>query len=155
MAKPRGMVKRANIVRKAAGTMAGRLGKPRYRALPRALFEKLLRAEPGPGQLEPAQAPRERRQELDQGQVEQPRHVPRSGQGRPDAGDLRPGIQVEQSVEYRQEAPILAAGRRALAHRLRGNGLTEFVPCAAGRTQSTTKEHQHASHPDARPAAAY
>src|SRR6266705_3934326 len=118
MAKPRGMGKRANIVRKAAGTMAGRLGKPRYGTLPRALFEKFLRSESGPGQLEPAQAPRERRQDLDQRQGEQPQHVPRSRQGRPGAGDLRPGIQVEQSVEYREEAPILAARRRTLAHLL-------------------------------------
>ena len=64
--RPRGLGDRADIVRKAGGTVAGRLGKPRHRALPRALFEELLRAEPGPGQLEPAQAPRERRQELDQ-----------------------------------------------------------------------------------------
>src|SRR5256885_9305590 len=136
MAEPRGLGERADVVREAVGTMADRLGKPRHGTLPHALFEELLRAEPGPGQLEPAQAPRERRQDLDQGQGEQRRHVPRSGQGRLGARDLRPGIQVEQSVEYREEAPILAAGRRALAHRLRGNGLNRAFPCPTGRTES-------------------
>src|SRR5437870_763386 len=123
MAELRGLGKRADIVRKAARTMANRLGKPRHGTLPHALFEKLLRTESGPGQLEPAQAPRKRRQELDQGQGEQSQHVPGSRQGRPGAGDLRPGVQVEQSVEYREEAPILVARGRTLAHRLRGNGL--------------------------------
>src|SRR5437867_13418834 len=82
MAEPRGLGKRADIVPGAAGTMAGRLGKPRHRTLPHALLEKLLRAESGPGQLEPAQAPRKRRQELDQGQGEQSQHFPGSQIGR-------------------------------------------------------------------------
>ena len=118
MAESRGLGDRADVVRKAAGTMAGRLGEPRHGALPLSLLEEILGPRSRLRGLGPAQATGQQRQELDQGQGKQHQHAPRSGQGRPRAGEFRSGVPLEQPVEHREEAPVLDPRGRALAHRL-------------------------------------
>src|SRR5258706_569896 len=104
--------------------MARRLAKPRYRALPRALFHPLQHRRPGPRRLVRAQARRERRQEVGQGRAVARLDVPLSARGRFRGGELRPGLPLEQPLESDAQAAVLDQGSGRLENPIRRSGMT-------------------------------
>ena len=79
---------------------------------------------PGSRCVVAAEAPGQRRQDLDQARARPRQRVPLPGPGRTGGRHLRPGLPQQQSVQSDEEAPVLDAEDGALAHPLRRRGLS-------------------------------